>query len=68
MTKQPVTITLSPTQVQAITAALRHNTADCPHLLEQGVRHGCGACRALELWLRLTAVRTPSEGEPKSIP
>ena len=51
MRLQPSTITLTPAQVRAVTNALRHNAADCQHPLDWGVRRGCGACRALHIWL-----------------
>ncbi len=54
MRAQSCTITLTPALVRAITNALRHNAADCEHPLDWGVRRGCGACRALRLWLQVT--------------
>ena len=47
-------VTLTPAQVRTVTNALRHNAAECSHPREWGLRHGCTACRALDLWLDLT--------------
>ena len=54
MIRQPITVTLSPILIRAVTSALRHNAAECSHPREWGLKHGCTACRALALWLNLT--------------